>query len=201
MNIKSFAKAVLQSMGLLIVTLNLSLSTNTVFPDLSKETDAALNTRIKSGVAEVCIGLTLEYFSKHVPKVNWGDRSKSSESETFGPKTVKAMGTISVISGAKDLFFGSQEKYKRSWVRLKELNKGLLDLTTAALIYGVTYYMPTLYDPYLELGGQGAALLLYSFLGIRGLKYLTLGLKDAVVKADLTDVYTMLNNRVRNKAK
>lgn len=178
------------SLILLIGTLSTTHSAENVFPDLSTTSDEHLSKIIKSGVAEVCIGLTLEGISPYIPKISGQINTTQISRESFGPQTVKGMGTVLLINGTKDLFFGAKEKYSRLWTTLSDSNKGLLDLTTAASLYCLTNYMPnTLYTPYLELGGQGAAFMLISFTSVRGLKYLTTGTRDAFISTDLFQAY------------
>lgn len=164
-------------------------STDNVFPDFSMATDEQLTKTIKSGVAEIGLGLGLEYISSYVPQFSGQIHRTQANKESFGPKTVKGMGTVLLINGTKDLFFGTKEKYSRFWSTLSDFNKGFLDLTMASSIYGLTNYMPNIfYTPYLELGGQGAALILISYTSIRGLKYITVGTRDIFINTDLTQL-------------
>ena len=137
-----------------------------LLPDYSQETDANLTIRIKKGVAEVGMGAFLECASSFVPRVGPVVGVRDPEREFFGPKTVKGVGTLLVLNGAKDVFFGSKEQYTRFWAKLSDIQKGTLGLGTTVVIFVGSSYLPrVLYNPYMELGGQGAAILLYSYLG------------------------------------
>ena len=161
-----------------------------LLPDLSQETDANLTVRIKKGVAEVGMGGFLEWASSFVPRVGPVVGVRDPEREIFGPKTIKGAGTLLVLNGAKEVFFGSKEKYTRLWATLSDIQKGTLDLGTTAFIFVGSAYLPrVLYNPYMELGGQGAAILLYSYLGLRGLKHLTAGLAHRFAHTDFSPYY------------
>src|SRR5207245_2502338 len=161
------------------------------------ETDAALTKTIKRGLAGVVLGTSLQGLSPYIPNVIGHAYPRDVNREILGPKTVKGMGAALAINGAKDLFFATKEKYSRSWRSWNDLKKGAVDLGVSTTIYISSYYLPGfLSDPYIELGGQGAALMLSSFLALRGLKYVVGGLEEAFVNADLMQIYTTTKSRV-----
>lgn len=183
-----------------MTTLSSAIPSHNVFPDLSGATDEELTRKVKSGVAEIFIGLSLEGVSPYVPRISGNINPSHYEKESFGPRTVKGMGAVLLINGTKDLFFGAKEKYSRYWTTLSDVKKRISDLTIASSIYCVSAYMPSvLYAPYLELGGQGAAFILVSFTALRGLKYMTIGTRDAFVNADLIQLYSYAKEKSMEK--
>jgi len=183
MNIKNLIR-ILGFIAFLIPTVSECMG---VFPDLSRESDEQLTRRVKKGVAEVTIGMGLQTASHWVPKLN-APSYGNLDRETFGPRTVRGMGSAMVITGARDLFFGLKEKYTRHWITLDDMHKGGLDLATALLIYGSSSYMPGFfYEPFLELGGQGASTLLCSYIAMRGLNHTTKALTTLFINTNITD--------------
>jgi hypothetical protein len=184
MSFSLYVRLLLVGVSIFITTLSIAISSQSIFPDLSNMPEVDLTKKVKSGIAELALGLLLQAAASYVPKL-----PGSQVGNISFDKTIKGMGAGLSLNGGKDLFFGLKEKYSRYWETLSNVQKGLLDLTIASSIYVVSTgnYMPNvLYAPYLELGGQGAVLILVSCTAFRGVKYVTTGARDAFINADLT---------------
>ena len=168
------------------------------FPDYSNLSDTEINKKIKGGFVDAAMGLTLETASAYVPRIS--PKYMSGNTEFLTPQTVKGLGNVILISGVKELFFASKEKYARYRNKLGELPKGGLDLGLASAVYVSAYHMPYLLnEPFVLLGGQGGCIILYSFLALRGIQHATLGLKDCVINMDCTQMIQHVSQGIRGR--
>ncbi len=152
------------------------------FPDYSGLSDAEVTKMMKSGVVELSIGLSIENLSTYVPKTSTYTRNAS---DILTPAAVYGIGNLMVLTGSKNLFFATKEKYNRYRESLSKLPQGIMDLCGATISYGAAYYMLSfLNEPFVQLGGQAGCIILYSFLALRGLNLTAVGLKEFLVEMD-----------------
>lgn len=175
-----------------------------IFPDLSEASDEQLSKSLRGAGSEFLIGCSLQVLSPYTPTINTSQYSRG-ESEVFSPKSVKVIGSVMFIDGAKEIFFCTSEYYKRIRKNSSLLKKGAMDLGFATTIYITSEYVPYILGAsFSELGGPIALCTLYSFLSIRGLKDTCSALKNLAEEANtsnLTGYFWGFGQSIYNKVK